>query len=155
MSKPYSLDRRERVIESVAAGASRREAGERLEVSASSAIRWVQRCVQTGSPAAKPSGGSTSPLEEPAQWLFKLIADEPDLTLDEIVVASRAGWRDGSTAMLSVKSLVRDSCLYRAWHGRCRRRAGDNQPRSGPSGCGHPKELREVRAQSPRRPPFT
>jgi hypothetical protein len=43
MSKPYSLDLRERVMESVEAGASRHEAAERFEVSVSSAIRWVQR----------------------------------------------------------------------------------------------------------------
>jgi transposase len=39
MSKPYSLDLRERVVESVEAGASRHEAAERFEVSVSSAIR--------------------------------------------------------------------------------------------------------------------
>ncbi len=87
MSKPYSLDLRERVVESVETGASRREAAERFEVSVSSAIRWMQRFVQFGSAAAKPSGGSTSRLEVHAPWLLKLIAEHPDLTLDEIVVA--------------------------------------------------------------------
>ena len=89
MSKPYSLDLRERVVESVEAGASRHEAAERFEVSVSSAIRWVQRHVQFGSAAPKPSGGSTSPLEAHARWLFELIAEHPDLTLDEIVAAMR------------------------------------------------------------------
>jgi transposase len=87
MSKPYSLDLRERVVESVEAGASRHEAAERFEVSVSSAIRWMQRFVQFGNAAAKPSGGSTSRLEAHAPWLLKLIAEHPDLTLDEIVVA--------------------------------------------------------------------
>jgi transposase len=34
---------RERVIEAVAAGASRREAAESFSLSASSAVRWLQR----------------------------------------------------------------------------------------------------------------
>ena len=43
MPKPCSLDLRERVLETVESGASRREAAERFEVSASSAIKWMQR----------------------------------------------------------------------------------------------------------------
>jgi transposase len=56
-------------------------------VSVSSAVRWVQRFVATGIAAAKPSGGSTSPLEKHAEWLLELVAEQPDLTLDEIVAA--------------------------------------------------------------------
>lgn len=87
MSKPYSLDLRERVVESVATGASRHEAAECFGVSVSSAIRWMQRFVAVGSAAAMPSGGSTSPLEAHARWLLKLVAEHPDWTLDEIVAA--------------------------------------------------------------------
>ena len=43
MPKVYSKDLRERVIEAVEAGASRREAAERFDLSPSSAIKWVQR----------------------------------------------------------------------------------------------------------------
>jgi len=89
MPKPCSLDLRERVLETVASGASRREAAERFEVSASSAIKWMQRWHETGSVAAKPSGGSISPLDEHADFLLALIAEQPDLTLDEIVAAMR------------------------------------------------------------------
>jgi transposase len=89
MPKPCSLDLRERVLETVEAGASRREAAERFEVSPSSAIKWMQRFNETGSVAAKPSGGSVSPLEAHADWLLTLIAEQPDLTLDEIVAAMR------------------------------------------------------------------
>jgi len=85
MSKPYSMDLRERVVEFIEAGASRHEAAECFVVSVSSAIRWMQRRVRFGSVAAKSSGGSTSPLEAHAPWLLKLIAEHPDLTLDEIV----------------------------------------------------------------------
>ena len=89
MPKPCSQDLRVRLIEAVEAGASRREAAESLVVSASSAVRWMQRWCATGSVAAKPSGGRSSPLEEHAQWLLALVADKPDLTLDEIVIAMR------------------------------------------------------------------
>ena len=72
MPKPCSLDLRVRVLRAVEAGASRREAAEYVEVSASSAIKWMQRLNETGSIAAKPSGGSISPLEahRSAVWRF-------------------------------------------------------------------------------------
>jgi transposase len=89
MPKPCSLDLRMGVLREVEAGASRREAAEWVEVSASSAIKWMQRLAETGSIAAKPSGGSISPLEKHAAVLLGLIAEQPDLTLDEIVAAMR------------------------------------------------------------------
>ena len=85
MPKAYSCDLRERVIETVATGASRREAAERFEVSASSAVKWFQRWRDEGSVAAKPRGGSTSPLEEFASEILALVAEQPDLTLKETV----------------------------------------------------------------------
>src|SRR5437870_13433897 len=87
MPKPYSVDLRARVIEDVETGASRREAAERYGISPSVVVIWVQRFEETGSVAAKPSGGSTSPLEQHAEFLLGLIADQPDLTLDEIIAA--------------------------------------------------------------------
>jgi transposase len=87
MPRPYSADLRARVIEEIATGASRREAAERYRISASVVVIWAQRWKQTGSVAAKPSGGSTSPLEDHAEFLLAVIAKQPDLTLDEIVAA--------------------------------------------------------------------
>src|ERR1700682_2256738 len=86
MPRPYSSDLRARVIEEIVTGASRREAAERYGISASVVVIWAQRFEKTGSVAAKPSGGSTSPLEDHAEFLLALIATQPDLTLDEIVV---------------------------------------------------------------------
>ena len=60
LPKPCSVDLRERVLEAVLTGATRREAAERFEVSASSAVKWLQRWQDTGSVVAKPTGGSTS-----------------------------------------------------------------------------------------------
>jgi transposase len=73
MPKAYSADMRERVIAEVEAGASRREAAEEVEVSASTAIIWVKCFRETGHCAAKPRGGSVSPLEEYADFLLGLI----------------------------------------------------------------------------------
>ena len=86
MPRPYSADVRERVVGRVASGSSRRDAADQFEISASAAIRWAQRFRDTGSFAAKPTGGSVSPLEEHAPVLLALIAEQPDMTLDELVV---------------------------------------------------------------------
>jgi transposase len=89
MAKAYSTDMRQRVIERVESGASRREAAEYYEVSPSTAVIWVKCFRETGQCAAKPRGGSTSPLEKHADFLLALIELEPDLTLDEVVCAMR------------------------------------------------------------------
>ena len=89
MPKPYSVDLRARVIEEVETGASRRAAADHYGISPSVVIIWTQRWEMTGSVAPKPSGGSTSPLEAHAAFLLGLIAEKPDMTLDEIVAAMR------------------------------------------------------------------
>jgi transposase len=83
MAKAYSADMRERVIESVEMGASRREAAEHIGVSVSSAVRWLQRWDESRSAAPKPRGGSVSALEEHAERILALILERPDLTLME------------------------------------------------------------------------
>src|SRR5713226_9762468 len=87
--KAYSGDLRERVVEAVAAGTSRRTAAERFAVSVSTAIKWLQRWQQSGSVAAKPIGGSRARLEDHAELLLALVAAQPDLTLDELCEALR------------------------------------------------------------------
>ena len=89
MPAAYSTDIRGRVIASVESGSSRREVAEEFDVSASSAIKWVATYRTTGSCAAKPRGGSTSPLEKYANFLLTLIEGQPDLTLDEVVCVMR------------------------------------------------------------------
>jgi transposase len=84
----YSMDLRERVIESIAAGTSGREAAELYGIRPSVVVIWVQRRRATGSIAAKSSGGSVSPLEDHAEFLLGLVTEEPDSTLDEIVAAT-------------------------------------------------------------------
>ena len=52
-------------------------------------VIWVQRFEETGSVAPKSSGGSISALEKHADFLLGLIAEQPDMTLDEVVAAMR------------------------------------------------------------------
>ena len=100
MPAAYSADIRGRVIARVEGGASRREAGEHFEVSPSTAIKWVKCFRDTGICAAKPRGGSTSPLEEHAEFLLALIEEQSDLTLDEAVsVMRRRKIRSSRTAL--------------------------------------------------------
>lgn len=85
MGRPYSLDLRERVIVAVEAGASARAAARQFAVSASSAIKWVERYRKSGSVAASRMGGHRrAPLNEQKVFLLGLVEDRPDLTLEEI-----------------------------------------------------------------------
>jgi transposase len=87
MPRSYSADLRERVIDAVEKdGASRREAAERFDVSASSAVKWLQRWRQGRGSAPKPRGGSVSPLEAHAEFILALVTERTDLTLKETLV---------------------------------------------------------------------
>ena len=57
MTKPYSLDLRERVTERVAAGDSVRAVATIFMVSVASVVRWSQRLRRTGSAARGKMGG--------------------------------------------------------------------------------------------------
>ena len=89
MAKAYSGDLRQRVIEAVEMGESHRDAAEHFNISASSAVRWVKCWRNEGSAAPKPRGGSVSPLEACAREILALVAEQPDLILDEMLVQLR------------------------------------------------------------------
>ena len=89
MPKAYSADMREHMIAEVESGASRRQAAEEFEVSASTAIIWAKCFRETGRCTAKSRGGSISALEKHADFLLGLIETQSDLTLDEVVLAMR------------------------------------------------------------------
>lgn len=55
----------------------------------SSAVKWLQRWRERRVAAAKPRGGSVSPLEEFAAAVLALMAEHPDLTLVETVAELR------------------------------------------------------------------
>jgi transposase len=122
---------RERVIAEVESGASRREAAEEFAVSASTAIIWVKCFRETGRCAAKPRGGSVSLLEKHADFLFGVIEQQPDLTLDEVVLTMRkhkipgsrsAVWRFFKRHKITFKKSLRAAEQERADVARARRR---------------------------------
>src|SRR6476620_6980300 len=101
MRGPYPGELRIRVIHFVEAGGSRREAGEQFHVSASSAIRWVQRFHEDGVCEPMPTGESTSTLENDSQQILALIREQRDLTLNEIVSLLHRRRIPGSRSALS------------------------------------------------------
>lgn len=86
MSRPYSLDLRDRVVASVEGGRSCRETARLFEVSVASVVKWSQRKRRTGSAAASPMGWRNRPLRLAGEraWLLERIAAQPDLTLRAI-----------------------------------------------------------------------
>jgi len=85
MAAPLSLDLRERIVQAVEAGSSRREAAEQFAVSESCAVKLLQRWTRTGSVAPAKFGGTkpyTLAAHEPA--VRALVAAQPDLTLEEL-----------------------------------------------------------------------
>jgi len=85
MPRAYSLDLRQRLIDAVEAGSSARAAAKRLQVSASTAVKWVPRKRETGSVEAMPMHGHPpAKLLSHKERLLRLVADEPDLTLKQI-----------------------------------------------------------------------
>jgi len=92
MPAPYSGDLRDRVAAAVAAGASARSAAGRFGVSVSTALRWAQRWRAEGHAAPRAMGGDhRSRLLEHRTAVVELVAQQPDLTLQEIRGALAAG----------------------------------------------------------------
>ena len=85
MAASYSQDLRERVIGFMALGGSARAAATRFDVSVSSASRWVQRWRGEGHARPRAMGGDRrSRLSEHRTRVLQLIAQQPDVTLQEI-----------------------------------------------------------------------
>lgn len=87
MTKPYSMDLRERVVAAVETGGmSRKQAAARFGVAPSSAIKWVARFRATGSAApAKMGGYKPKTLRgEHASWLIARCL-EKDFTISQLV----------------------------------------------------------------------
>jgi putative transposase len=85
MPAPMSLDLRERIVAAVEAGSSIRAAARRFAVSASAAIKLMQRVRTTGSVAPARFGGHRRPLLAPYEAdLRRLIEATPDITLAEL-----------------------------------------------------------------------
>src|SRR3954464_3150934 len=86
MAKALSIDLRERVVAAVAGGLSRRQAAERFDISAASAVRWLRGQKTHGSVALSKQGGDRKTLHIEAHVGFLLQRNEavPDVTLGEL-----------------------------------------------------------------------
>ena len=86
MAKALSLDLRRRVVDAVEHGLSCRQAAARFGVSASSAIRWLDRLKKQGEVAPKKQGGDrkSGRIEAEAAFLLGEVAATPDITLVEL-----------------------------------------------------------------------
>jgi transposase len=85
MAKPLSKDLRERIVEAVEGGESRQAAGRRFRVSASCVIKLMRRWRATGSVEPGQMGGwKDYALADHEAVVRALIADRPDLTLEEL-----------------------------------------------------------------------
>jgi transposase len=85
MGKPYGVDLRERVVAAIEAGMSTGEAAKRFCVSKAAAGVWARLKRATGrvAPArqGKPKG---SVLDVHADFIFGVLAEQPDTTLEEM-----------------------------------------------------------------------
>jgi transposase len=92
MGRAYSLDLRERVAKHVAEGGSRREAGRRFGVSASTAVRIAASRARRGTLAPRKQGrppgrGKLAPYID---FLLEIVEAVPDITLPELARALEA-----------------------------------------------------------------
>ena len=82
MTRPYSMDLRERVVAAVVGGQSRRSVARLFSLGEATVIRWARRHMTTGSVAAKPMGGPRHDvLGTERVWLRARMAAAPDLTV--------------------------------------------------------------------------
>ena len=85
MSRAYSEDLRIRLVRLVEDGTSARSAAKLFRVSASTAIKWMQRWRREKSVAPSPvRGHPRALLEGHAAWLLEMVEEKSDLTLEEI-----------------------------------------------------------------------
>ena len=85
MTAPLSQDLRERIVHAVEDGSTIRQAGRRFAVSASAAIKLMERVRQTGSTAPAKIGGHRRPILEPhADTLRTIATSKPGMTLKEM-----------------------------------------------------------------------
>ena len=85
MSRAYSVDLRERVLNAVAAGSSARGAAVRFGIGVATAVRWARRWRETGERKAHRQGyPKRSILDDHEDFLLALVEDQVDITLDEM-----------------------------------------------------------------------
>lgn len=86
MACALSVDLRQRVVDAVTQGMSRRQAAARFGVSVASAIRWAAQQNTTGTVAPKKRGGDrrSDRIENEADFIRGEVEKTPDITLGEL-----------------------------------------------------------------------
>ena len=86
MAGALSLDLRARVIAAISAGVSCRQAAERFNIGAATAIRWHARYREDGEIGAKPMGGDrhSHRVEEHAAVILRSLEARPQIYLREL-----------------------------------------------------------------------
>jgi transposase len=85
MTRPYSIDLRERMVRAVEGGTSRRATAARFGVSPSCVIKLVQRWRRAGTLAPEPvRGGRRAKLADHTERVQALLAAAPDSTIAEL-----------------------------------------------------------------------
>lgn len=134
MTRTYSLDLRERVVEAVEEGFSARGAADHFSISPSTAIKWLARLRLTGSIAPTPRPRSNrSKLNTHRDWLLGVVKGEADLTLEEIadLFLSERGVKASLSSIW--RFYDRNGISYKKKDG-ARRRAGQTGRRAGALG---------------------
>ncbi len=86
MTKPLSMDLRQRVLAAIDSGMSRHAAAARFGIAPSTAVKWFDLRRKTGSVAPRAQGGDTrsSRIEALGPAILAMVEEAPDLTLVEI-----------------------------------------------------------------------
>jgi transposase len=86
MTKPLSMDLRERLLSAVEGGMSRRSAAKLFSIAPSTAIKWVDQQRRTGDVRPRAQGGDhrSHRLEAHADELLALVRETKDLTLSQL-----------------------------------------------------------------------
>lgn len=86
MARALSVDLRQRVVDAVAQGMSRRQAAARFGVSVASAIRWAARQNTTGTVTPNKQGGDrrSDRIENEAVFILGEVEKTPDITLGQL-----------------------------------------------------------------------
>jgi transposase len=85
MPQPLSNDLRQRIVEYVGEGHSRRETAERFKTAASSTVNVVKRWERTGSVEPKPLGGFRhGKLKPHRDFILCAVGKRPDITMPEL-----------------------------------------------------------------------
>ena len=85
MTRPLSMDLRERAVAAVLAGETCRSVAARFSIAVSSVVKWSQRYRATGSVAAGKMGGHRKRVLEPHRaFILEQIAQTPHVTLHRL-----------------------------------------------------------------------